>query len=54
MKFKERAKLAAESLKKQGPVTFEQAKAQADWVRARIETKRKSPFKRLSLLFLFG
>ena len=43
MKFKERAKLAAESLKKQGPVTFEQAKAQADRVRARIGTTAKKP-----------
>ena len=41
MTFKERAILAIENLKKQKPVTLEQARAQAKRVQERIEGKTK-------------
>ena len=47
MTFKERAKIAIEALKKQKPVTLEQARAQAQRVKERIEgkVKKQAPSK---------
>jgi len=41
MLFKERAIIAIDALKKQKPVTLEQARAQAKRIRERIEGKTK-------------
>ena len=39
--FVERAKLAMEILSKQPPVTLEEAKAQAEWLKRTSRTKEK-------------
>lgn len=37
--FKERAELSMESLKKQGPITLEQARIQAKWLKENSKNK---------------
>ncbi len=39
--FKERAELSMESLKKQGSVTLEQARAQAKWLKDNSKSNNK-------------
>lgn len=41
LSFAERAKLAMEILSKQPPVTLEEAKAQAEWLKRTSRTKEK-------------
>ncbi|WP_170214157.1 hypothetical protein [Flavobacterium pectinovorum] len=43
--FKERARLSMEQLAKQGPVTLEQARAQAKWLSEVSKSKEKKQRK---------